>query len=367
MNFTVSESLEGARNIFKFFGVKRGQNVVLVPTAECIDTDPLTLEALLLAGKEIGAEVTICIVTNERKGMRDDPPAPVGRAISAADFFLGLGIRASNPITGHCRASLLARWDYGAKGADLAGEGADIARDGGVLASEWARFPPELILGIGRVIMRTLMTGRTMKISSAQGTNLSVEYDPHLVGGSISVSILEHGHVLPGSRATVPLGVFHLDPGEKTEGVVVLDTLEGKSGLLREPVTWTVERNRVVKLDGGKDADEVRKEMEGVENSNFIEKIVFGLNPKARLMGGLVHPRHHEAGRHSGVMKVCLGNRPGGVSSPFHRNGEVLRPTVQVAGDLLIENGKLKAFEDPEVVELAKKFGDPAALLKELP
>jgi len=107
--------------------------------------------------------------------------------------------------------------------------------------------------------------------------------------------------------------------------------------------------------------------MEGVENSNFIGKIVFGLNPKARLMGGLAHPRHHEGGRHSGVMKVCIGDRPAGVFPLFHRNGEVLRPTVEVAGELLIENGKLKALEDPEVVEVAKKFGDPAELLKEVP
>src|SRR3990172_8736462 len=104
MNLTLVDFLEGARNIFKFFDIKKGQNVVLVPTAECVDTDPLTLEALLVAGKEIGAEVTICIVTNKRKGVREDPPDPVARAITAADFFLGMGIKESNPITGHCKA-----------------------------------------------------------------------------------------------------------------------------------------------------------------------------------------------------------------------------------------------------------------------
>lgn len=359
MNLTLVDFLEGARSLFKFFNIKKGQNVVLVPTAEFVDADPLTLEALLVAGKEIGAEVTICIVTKKRKGVREDPPDPVARAITAADVFLGMGIKAANPVTGHCRAALIARWDHGAKQADITG-------DGGVLATDWARFPPELVLAIGRVIMRALMKGRTVKISSAQGTNLNVEYDPYLVGGSISVPTLDYGYPLPGTRSTFPLGVFHLDTGERTEGIVVLDTLEGKSGTLRDPVKWTVKENRVVRLDGGTEADELRRDMEGVENSNFIEKVVFGLNPKARLMGGLVHPRHGEAGRHSGVMKACLGDRPGGVFSPFHHNGEVLRPTVEVADELLIENGKLKALNDPEVIETAGKYGDPAKLLKEV-
>jgi hypothetical protein len=359
MNFSVVDFLEGARNLYRFFDVKKGQNVVLVPTAEFVDADPLTLQALLVAGKEIGAEVTICIVTKKRKGVREDPPDPVARAITAADFFLGMGIKAPNPITGHCRAALTARWDHGAKQADLAGDGA-------VLATDWAKFPPDLILAVGKVVLRTLMKSRTMKITSSQGTNLTAQYDPYLVGGSISVPIFEYGHILPGTRATVPLGVFILETGEKTAGTVALDALEGKPGVIEELMNWTVKDNRIVGIDGGFDSDAMRREMEGVENSNFIEKLVFGLNPKARIIGGLVDPTHHEAGRHSGVLKICLGDRPGGVGSPFHRNGEVLRPTVEVAGELLIENGKLKAFEDPEVLEAAKKFGNPTELLKEI-
>ncbi len=362
MNFSILDYLEGARNFFKYFNIKQGEDVVLVPTGEFVDADPLTLDALTIAGKELGAEVTICVMTKKRSGSLgslEDPPEPVARAITGSDLFLGMGIKDSNPITGHCRAALIARWDYGAKQADLTG-------GAGVLATEWAKFPPEVIFAIGRVVFRTLKKSTTAKITSSKGTNLTIEYDPYLISASISFPSLQYGYVLPGTRATYPLGVFQLDTGEKTEGTVVLDALAKKSGMLKDPMKWIIKGNRVVEIDGGVEARALSRTMEGVENANYLSKVVFGLNPKARLLEGLVHPRHGEASRHAGVLKVSLGDRPGGIFSTFGQNGEVLWPTLEVAGELLIENGKLMALSDPEVIETAKNYGEPARLLKEV-
>jgi len=358
-NRDVADFIEGARNFYRFFDVKPKENVLLIPTAEFVETDPLSLDALKKAGKEIGAEVVICIISGERKDILEDPPLPVTQAIYASDLFLGMGVKASNPITGHCKTALLSRWDYGVKQADITG-GAYV------LASDWARFPPEVILAIARVVTRALSNSRTLTITSSNGTHLTLKYDPNLAGGSISLPILQHGHALRGTRATFPLGVIHLDTEEETEGLIVLDAVEGTAGTVAEPMRWTVKQNRVVQIDGGAEAQHLRAALEKVENANYIEKIDFGLNPKARLLEGLIHPRHGEADRHSGALKIALGDRPGGVSSPFHHNGEVLWPTVEVNGQRIIENGKLRALNDPEVIETASRFGNPAVLLQEV-
>jgi hypothetical protein len=94
----VGEHLEGARNFYRFFGVAKSHQVLLVPTVEFLETDSTTLEALVAAGQEIGAIVTVCAF-RAQGGTHQDPPRPIEEAICGSDLFLAMGIRQSNPIS----------------------------------------------------------------------------------------------------------------------------------------------------------------------------------------------------------------------------------------------------------------------------
>jgi len=342
MSLYIAEFMEGARNFYRYFNVKRGDHVLLVPTSEFVYSDPLALEALTAAAREIGAEPLIFIITKPRgRQLPEVHPEPLTRALMACDLFLGLGIDPPNPISGHCVAALTARWDHGVKQADLA------AGRGKVLATEWARFPPEKIFAMGRRLFRSLEKARAVHVTSPNGTDLIVDYDPYLITGSLTVPALEYGYATAGMRATYPLGVLGFLSDVGTQGKAVLDCLSGHVGKLDHPVNWTVKENRVTDIAGGEEAARVRAEIEGLENADYIALITIGLNPKARLWEGLMSGRHGEAQRHEGVVRIALGDRPGGNNSPMHGvSGEILDATVEVNGELIVDRGRLPVLRE---------------------
>ena len=360
LNLSVGEHLEGARNFYRFFGIAKSNEVLLIPTIEFLESDSATLEALVAAGQEIGAVVTVCAF-RAQGGTHRDPPRPVEEAIFGSDLFLAMGIRQSNPITGHCRTVYRARFDYGAKQADLTG-------GGGVLATEWARFPPEIIVAVARKFLAAIQSGHSLKISDGKGTNLSVDYDPFLYSNYIcgSVAACEYGHVIPGQRATFPLGVFSFLPGDEASGVVAFDAVRGKAGRLSLPVTLTIRHNRIANVEGDAEADGFRRILDGSENAGFLNRIAIGLNPKATLSRGLQHPRHGEAQRRAGVVDIGIGDRVGLVfSAGDSQTGLLLQPTVTIEGGaVIVEQGRLTLLDDPEIRTVAAKYGDPDELLR---
>jgi len=57
-----------------------------------------------------------------------------------------------------------------------------------------------------------------------------------------------------------------------------------------------------------------------------------------------------------------------GIGLGFHWDGVLLPPfSVSVDGRPIIENGRLKALDDPEIREEAQKFGNPDKVLAEVP
>ena len=144
--------------------------------------------------------------------------------------------------------------------------------------------------------------------------------------------------------------------------------------------------------DGGKYGDawrELLEETDGIQYPEFPRKGLFwlwelamGTNPKVRRpqnplrlsSGGFEIERSR-----SGVIHVGFGTRWRGQSErwagehgePYgHLHVHLLFPTYEiktVTGKTItvIENGRLKALDDPEVRDLARKYGDPDELLGE--
>lgn len=50
-----------------------------------------------------------------------------------------------------------------------------------------------------------------------------------------------------------------------------------------------------------------------------------------------------------------------------HTHGLLMKPTVYVDNEPIIIDGHAVVLDDPEIREIAKKYGDPDELLKEIP
>ncbi len=161
-----------------------------------------------------------------------------------------------------------------------------------MLATEWVRFPPEVIVALGKKFLEAIQAGRALRITDAKGTDLVVEYDPFLYSNYIcgTIAACEFGRIIPGQRATFPLGVLSLLPGPETRGVVSFDSVRGKTGRLTRPVALNIRHNRIASVEGGEEAEGFRRILDGSESAGFLSRITIGLNPKATLSRGCSIP-----------------------------------------------------------------------------
>lgn len=347
--------LAGARNLYRHLWVQPGENVLLLPTFEFIESDPLALEAVMQAGRELGAEVAVAII--EGCGTRGNPPRPIARAMESSDVFLAMGDKTPNPISGHCLSALKARWDYGAKQADLHG-------GKGILATECSSFPTEVLLAIGRVMHEKLNRGKKITIVDDQGTDLSFPYDPQDIYG---FATHETGHLEAGQRATWPLGNITILPGDSFCGTAMVNCLRGVAKFFDRPARIKIENCWAVEIEDREETKKIKAEFAKPENANFVDKIIIGLNPKGSISRGILRSRFGELCQSSGVTQLGIGDRPGYVASHFYSCAFLLEPTITLDGEVLFDHGRPCAFDDAGVRAVAGKFGDPDKLLAKIP
>ncbi len=351
----IEDYLVSVRNLYKFLGIRPGEQVLLLPTFEFMSSDPLALEALKQVGKEIGAEVSVVIV--EAYGMLGNPPRPIAQAIESSDVFLAMGEKTPNPVTGHNLSVLRARWDYGARQADLQG-------GKGILATECSKFPVEIFLAIARSAFKQLNRAEKLEITDDKGTHLYFPYNPRdlYLGGSF-----EMDYVQPGQRITWPLGSLNILPGDSFSGVAMVDCIIGFPKIFERPIKFTIENCQVVEVEDREETKRIRTELAKPENSNFVDKLVLGLNPKGSISKGIHRSRFGEVVQSAGVTRIGIGDRPGYVSSHFYAGVLLLNPTIILDSGVLSDHGRLCAFDDPEVRKVASKYGDPEQLLAKIP
>jgi aminopeptidase len=119
-----------------------------------------------------------------------------------------------------------------------------------------------------------------------------------------------------------------------THGTAVVDGVMlgiGLKGQVKEPITWTLEGGRCVKIEGGEEAERLRNAIEGVENATVIGEFAFGTSEKAPF------GTPSEKGR-IGTVHLALGDNhnayPGGQNvSALHLDGVFLNATLQIVDD----------------------------------
>jgi leucyl aminopeptidase (aminopeptidase T) len=150
----------------------------------------------------------------------------------------------------------------------------------------------------------------------------------------------------PGTFGNLPAGECFVAPIETSaEGVLVVDKSFPEL-VVHQPVRMIFAGGRVTAIEGGAEADELRRRIEygerlpNGENCRFIAELGIGTNPRARLTGKLMTDEKVMGTVHIAIGDNAAGSYGGVNSAPIHIDGVVGEPTLEVDGETLIRAGE---------------------------
>lgn len=239
----------------------------------------------------------------------------------------------------------------------------NMATTSRLLSSAWALTPWELVAEI-RVRAAAMVTvGAPWAITHSNGTQ---------VRGKVGQVNPRYGDLRYGP---FPEGVFPSLPTVAAEGTLIFDRTGphwarhiGLPLQFSQPVRMTLEEGKIVDIRGGMEAETFR---------DFFKALSHHLGDAAYEMRGIhggAHPyakvsehecpdayyrafiEHH--GAHS--MHFHLGNSHHAPDYPFnvHVSAELQGATVQIGDNVVYKDGRLTAFDHPEVRKIAARYPD---------
>lgn len=193
---------------------------------------------------------------------------------------------------------------------------------------------------------------KKMRITTPMGSDVAFDNDPnHPISVELGYADTPGPHFMAGQIAWLPkLGTIN--------GTIVFDgSLWPPIGVLTEHVKLHVEGDRIVKIEGGNEAIEFKKWLEGFEDPNMLmlAHVCYGVHPGARLSGITI-----EDERVWGCTVWGIGNvgpmflPPKGRSAKSHTDGICMNSTVYVDEVQLFKEGTVV---HPELLNLARKLG----------
>ena len=296
-------------------GVRAGEQVTVV-----VDEQTSALgERLRAAAAAAGADAVTCVM-EERGEHGEEPPAPVAAALAAADVF----IAPTSKSLSHTKARKAAT-DGGARGATLPG----------VTASMLARLMACDLDALQRrsaELARLLTDAGEARITCPRGTDLRLDLSgrPGIADDGDLTGERAFGNLPCGEGFTSPLGA---------EGTMVTGCLASIGLPLGEPPVLTIEDGRLVSATES-EGERLLAALDaaGPQGRNVAE-LGIGTNERAELTGNIL-----EDEKILGTVHVAFGASAGiggTVSVPVHLDCLILEPTVEIAGNRVLERGHL--------------------------
>jgi leucyl aminopeptidase (aminopeptidase T) len=292
----------------------------------CIAADTQTMPiamAIVEAVKEVGAEPVV-VTMLPRRAHGNDPPRVVAAAMKAADVVIQ-PVTYAMTHTDATRDALRA----GARVLVLRGVTEDIMTHGAMLADY------DRVDRVTREVQRLMTEAKTVRVTTPSGTDLKMS-----LAGRAAVALT--GRVGgPGTFAAMPDGEAAISPVEgTTEGTLVVDHTMDSIGLIDQPIRMTVRGGKVTEISGGTSAEKLRTLVAGADaNATNIAEFAIGTNDRARLIGSMTEDK-----KYRGSVHVAIGDNHvigGTVVSELHLDGLLLRPTVDLDGRRVVEDGRL--------------------------
>ena len=312
-----------------FATVQRGEEVMVVTDT---NMDPQICQAVMAVLRSKGADPTLMMYT-PRAHHTAEPTRAVAQALQGCDIcvFLTTTALAHSEFSEH----------RGNKGILLMEEATvEILTSPGCQLEEGDM---QLILERERWVREFWMEGGDVHVTTPAGADLRAQLVKTDKRSAKVKGILDPEGERRGA-GTWPFGECRVTPLEGTgEGRVVWDVCgHAPPGRYGQPVVLTVERGRVVKIEGGKEADGVRRYLEtyGDENSYAAPaEISVGLNHKATIMGTVRNDKKALGTAHIAIGRSDIG---GTIVSATHFDGLMARPTITVNGRMFIKEGVLQ-------------------------
>lgn len=336
----IGELMPGVRNLLDYLGVGSGEQVLVLADAS---TDALALSAIVAGVAYRDAEPHVLTVPPVSPGGSDRPGLAdvVSAAYAAVDAVISC-VWWAEVHTAELFFSVVPR--HRARFASL-----HMTATPAALATG-SRFPPDLFYVIKRRSLERTAGARRIRVTTTRGTDVTFS-DPRIDADA--------GPIEPGMWRPWPLGGLNFYPGT-TDGVLVIEE-STVTGVPADDLRVHVRDNLVADIEGGEAAEQLRR---FGPDGYYLRHAFIGLNPKVRLDGAPQFEREKHAGAFYLGIDGLSDGRPDPAGPGFaHCDCQFDRPTITVDGELFVDAGRLILLDDPEVIEAAAAYRDPARLL----
>ena len=359
MNYSVSDLMPSIRNALQCLDVQSGEEASILRETT---TEQVIVDAFASGLRYVGAKVTILEVEPNLMGGLDYARYP--KAVEEALLSSDLAVALSTFPLHHTGTGDRLEDGIGLKKGgkqfplrylDTIGMSkAEALRTSG-------RFPTQLFWEIMKRVMRKLSEGKDLRFTDQRGTELTAKIRPQ-----------KYSPLAPRTRPmqkseflTWPFGAWVTHDMVQCDGLLNWDGCV-PFGLFDQPIRLTIEGGLATKIEGGHDAKMLKDYIKGIENSTYIPELGIGLNPWSRRFVG--EPNGiHEMTRRSGNCLLAMG--AGHIPERFgksHLDGLFRDQTVYVEDEVFVKDGRVAIFDDPDLREFARQYGDPDTIFSPL-
>jgi hypothetical protein len=343
----IVELMPGARNLMEYAGVQAGERV-LVLTEHTVDL--VVLQALVAAAAYRNADVQVLFVEPFSPGGVDrENPGPESIA-EAAHGRADVVIACTWWAEVHCQPLFFSQ--VAQKGKRFVS--LHMAATASAL-NTGARLPPEVYYAIMRRVAQIMGSGEDIRLTTPAGTDLTFK----------NVTLTpDDGPLAPGGWRPFPYGGVNFYPGT-CDGVFVVED-STVTGVPDERLAVTMRDNIVADIEGGIAAEQLRR---FGPLGYYMRHALIGVNPKVRIAGGSQFEREKHAGAfYLGIDGLTEDGRADPSQPGYaHCDCQFDRPSVTVGDTVLSREGRLEVLEEPEIREVAARFGPPEVVLDDNP
>jgi len=307
----------------KCVALRAGERVLVVT-----DTmrDQSVAHALVGAAMAAGSEAVLIVIPTRRMAPQE-PPACVAAAMQATDI-----------------AFLYTTYSLSHSGARVQAQkaGARILSMPGVTEDGFLRtlsIDIEALAGLTNSLSERVGRAKSARITTSLGTDVSLELGH-------PVTPIDGLCQKPGEIDFFPPGLFLSVPKlGGVSGKAVVDGAITQIGRLSSPVTMTLEKGRLVRIEGGGEAARLERLLASLEDEGAYAFAAWGIgtNPGAALVG---EDPSFEGERVYGWCHVSTGSNasfPGGtVRAKIHLDGIISSPTISLDAEVILKEGKFQ-------------------------